>query len=260
MQNKKTIAVVVTLVLAIGLAASSALGVGSSSSVNVCVNKSSGAVRVIIQGASCKPFGETKQTWFTTGAQGARGDQGSQGERGSIGLQGPRGEEGLPGQKGEQGLQGVPGVQGPKGEQGLPGFSYKEVIASSTDSSAEYQRVIASPGTCFGPNWRISNNNNVYTCSLSANASSAVTIVSVQNSRMGAATLWIHRGSCNSIQSLEAGFNVYSGMEPVTIPIDGQICLKFDRSANSPYSNTDAVAVENSLQMASTLSIVYTLD
>jgi hypothetical protein len=134
------------------------------------------------------------------------------------------------------------------------------VIASSTDSRAEYQRVIGSPGTCFGPNWKITGNNNVYTCFLSATASRAVTIVSVQNSRMGAATLSVFRGSCSAIESLEAGFNVYAGMDPLSIPIDGQICIKFDRSDRSPYSNTDPIAVENSLQMASTISLVYTLD
>lgn len=71
-----------------------------------CVNASSGQLRVLAAGETCKN-GETAIDWSQTGPPGP---QGIQGEKGDRGPQGDKGDPGVQGAQGQQGPQGPAGV------------------------------------------------------------------------------------------------------------------------------------------------------
>jgi hypothetical protein len=82
--------------------------------INACVNKRSGAVRVVMDPGKCRRA-EAPLSFNQTGPPGERGPAGPPGP------QGPQGAAGPPGPKGEQGPAGPPGPVGPQGAPGLPG-------------------------------------------------------------------------------------------------------------------------------------------
>lgn len=82
--------------LSVGLICVSSLWLGTLSNatapgVNVCIAKSTGAVRKM-SGKSCKTT-ETKETWSLRGETGPTGAQGPQGPQGLQGLQGTNGHD-----------------------------------------------------------------------------------------------------------------------------------------------------------------------
>ncbi len=79
--------------------------------IHACVNKQTGALRIVPAGTTCKVT-ESAVTWNTTGPQGPVGPAGPQGPAGPAGPKGPAGP---------QGQQGAQGQQGPQGPQGPPG-------------------------------------------------------------------------------------------------------------------------------------------
>jgi hypothetical protein len=77
-----------------------------------CVNKSTGAVRIVSKTTVCKAT-ENKIMWNQVGPVGPAGPKGA---TGATGAQGP---QGLTGPQGPQGIQGATGAQGPQGPAGI---------------------------------------------------------------------------------------------------------------------------------------------
>jgi Collagen triple helix repeat (20 copies) len=82
-----------------------------------CVNATSGAVRIVAQGAACRTP-ESLVTWNVVGPQGPPGPAGP---AGALGPPGPQGPAGPAGPQGSAGQQGPAGSQGTRGERGEPG-------------------------------------------------------------------------------------------------------------------------------------------
>jgi hypothetical protein len=80
--------------------------------VHACVQKSSGQVRVLAAGESCRAT-EVGVDWGLAGPRGAQGPAGPQGPTGPQGTQGPQGPQGA---QGPQGPEGPQGPQGPAGD------------------------------------------------------------------------------------------------------------------------------------------------
>lgn len=262
----------------LGMLAGPSIAATASESVTVCVSSADGSVRLIESVSKCDSFGESRQVWWVRSNQGPQGDQGlvgkrgpagPKGEQGTIGKRGPtgpKGDAGLQGASGLDGLNGVAGIngqqglkgdQGPKGEKGDPGASWKEVVASVTDSAADYKRVIAAPGTCYGPDWNTYVSNNWYTCSVSLQPSAKLTIVKVENSYDSAFPIGIFSGTCNSAGQLIANLSLFAGMDPFEIPTEGAACIRLERGARDPGYSSNPIVTQTALQMASTVSIIY---
>ena len=114
---------VLTASMSIGVV--SIVNASSDSVIKACVNKRSGAVRIVPNGR-CETT-ESRLSWNvagrigTTGLQGTRGERGEQGPPGPIGATGNSGPIGPPGSTGLVGPQGIPGPTGVTGPQGLMG-------------------------------------------------------------------------------------------------------------------------------------------
>lgn len=84
--------------------------------INACVNKKTGALRIVSEPGKCRSA-EAPLSWNQTGPQGVQGPAGPpgpQGEQGPVGPQGPQGEQGPAGPQGPQGPQGSAGSPGSK--------------------------------------------------------------------------------------------------------------------------------------------------
>ena len=112
MKVNKTL-VVVNILIGLGLVSSQSV-LAAGSSINACVDKKTGVVRIVNK---CKTT-EKAMTWNQTGVAGPKGDVGPKGDTGKTG---PQGLTGLAGQQGVQGPLGLQGVQGPTGAQGFTG-------------------------------------------------------------------------------------------------------------------------------------------
>jgi hypothetical protein len=88
----------------------------TSSTVRACVNRNTGAIRIVTSGACGSPL-ESLVTWNQQGPTGPTGP------RGGTGVQGPSGASGPTGLLGPTGGTGVPGIQGPTGLSGPLGPS-----------------------------------------------------------------------------------------------------------------------------------------
>jgi hypothetical protein len=98
--------------------------------IRACVNKKTGAVRILRTPASrCAGRTETSVSWNRQGPAGAagqpgggpagpQGPKGDTGARGAVGPKGDTGATGEPGPKGDAGAKGDKGDQGPKGDPG----------------------------------------------------------------------------------------------------------------------------------------------
>jgi hypothetical protein len=121
-----------TTVGVLGVAAVLVLGVASAAqseteaaAVNGCVNKTTGAIRILLDtDPKVCSSQETLLTWNVEGPQGPPGPAGP------PGAAGPKGDQGVPGPQGAQGPQGVPGPQG------IPGVSGFQVVTSNSAPSA----------------------------------------------------------------------------------------------------------------------------
>lgn len=117
------------------LAATGDRGHSNTETITACASKSSGKLRVVSAGRSCRSH-EHRLTWNVRGLKGdpgpagpigATGPAGEQGAQGPAGERGPQGEQGTQGAPGEAGTSGPPGPegaagpQGPAGPQGEPG-------------------------------------------------------------------------------------------------------------------------------------------
>jgi hypothetical protein len=131
----------VVLALSVGVLAGSftaALAESSSSQIRMCVNKKTGAVRIIN-----KKCHKSERAVYVN-QQGIQGPAGTPGRTGDVGPAGPKGdtgEQGLPGSKGDTGLTGSPGSAGPKGDTGPIGSSgfgesLYAVVTGTTAASA----------------------------------------------------------------------------------------------------------------------------
>jgi hypothetical protein len=126
------LSVAAVLVLA---GASVAYSQTDSDAINGCVEKTTGALRVLSDTSPkvCSS-NETMLTWNQQGPVGPTGPKGDQGPQGVPGPKGDQGPQGNPGPKGDQGPQGIPGPQG------VPGLSGLQIVTSdSAASSANYQ-------------------------------------------------------------------------------------------------------------------------
>ena len=90
-------------------------------SLQLCVNKSTGAVRVITKSCSSKERTVTVNQQGQVGATGAKGERGEKGDKGDRGFQGLQGAQGATGLKGDRGIQGLIGLQGDEGPPGPTG-------------------------------------------------------------------------------------------------------------------------------------------
>jgi hypothetical protein len=119
MKVNKTL-VAVNILVALGLLSSQSV-LAAGSSINACVDKKTGVVRIVNK---CKTT-ETAMTWNQTGVAGPKGETGPKGDTGNTGPQGitgPAGPQGVQGPVGLQGVQGPTGAQGFTGPQGLQGL------------------------------------------------------------------------------------------------------------------------------------------
>jgi hypothetical protein len=138
-----------TTVGVLGVAAVLVLGVAGAAhsetdaaAVNGCVNKTTGALRILLDTDPkiCNSQ-ETLLTWNVEGPQGPAGPKGNQGAQGVPGPQGTPGPQGVAGPKGDQGTKGDQGPQGLPGPQGAPGVSGFQVVTSNGPSSASNTQV-----------------------------------------------------------------------------------------------------------------------
>ena len=110
-----------------------------------CYTKSTGTIRVIDSGTSCKQ-GETSLQWNQKGPAGATGPQGNAGPAGATGPQGPKGDPGATGASGPQGPKGDVGPAGATGPQGpraipeRPGRAGRKVRRAISDRRARRGR------------------------------------------------------------------------------------------------------------------------
>jgi Lamin Tail Domain/Collagen triple helix repeat (20 copies) len=92
----------------------------TSETINACASKSSGRLRVVSAGHSCRSY-EHRLSWNVRGVKGDPGPEGPAGAPGATGPQGTQGATGERGAPGEQGAQGVPGERGAEGPPGAEG-------------------------------------------------------------------------------------------------------------------------------------------
>jgi hypothetical protein len=96
MRTRRVLVVGVALA---GAVAGAALAVGipgSGGQIFACYHKVTGDVRLVEEGAECRPL-EKVISWSQTGPQGLKGDPGEKGEPGTPGAKGEPGEQGPPG-------------------------------------------------------------------------------------------------------------------------------------------------------------------
>lgn len=118
------------------------------STIQACVNRNTGAVRIVTSSHCGSPL-ETLVTWNQQGPAGATGPAGRDGspgrdgrpgrdgETGSTGPAGPSGQPGVAGATGATGLQGAtgPGGSGSVGPSGLPGAAGASGVAGASGAT-----------------------------------------------------------------------------------------------------------------------------
>lgn len=114
----RRLAVPVLGVVAVSLAVGGvATAQDSDVTIHGCAHNSTGALRVVAEGTSCRG-NESALSWQQVGPQGPAGPQG---EPGPAGPEGPTGATGATGAAGPQGEPGPAGPAGPQGPPGAPG-------------------------------------------------------------------------------------------------------------------------------------------
>ena len=117
MKMPKAVFTLLALIVCVaGLRVASAVGTSANTSIILCSDKKTGAVRIIASG-NCKTT-ENKVIINTTGPQGLRG---ATGPAGANGADGQDGQDGADGRDGSDGQDGAPGRDGIDGEDGATG-------------------------------------------------------------------------------------------------------------------------------------------
>jgi hypothetical protein len=125
--SRRAVALVTALVVALACGgAALAVGGSAADTIKGCYKKSTGDLRVLKSGASCKSS-ELAISWNkdgpkgAAGAPGAKGADGAPGAKGDTGATGPQGEPGAKGADGAAGAKGDTGAAGAKGDTGATG-------------------------------------------------------------------------------------------------------------------------------------------
>ena len=108
------------LVLVLALVGGTVAYAQSTTVYSGCVTKSTGVLRIVPTGNTCKS-NEYPISWNQVGPQGPAGVAGPQGEPGPAGPAGADGEDGAVGPAGPQGPAGPAGPEGPQGPAGADG-------------------------------------------------------------------------------------------------------------------------------------------
>ena len=137
--SKRNLALGVSALGVLGIAAYVSAHGGDPTRVHSCVTNSNGALRIIAATGTCRS-GETALDWNIVGPVGPMGPAGPQGPVGPIGPQGAAGPQGPTGATGPQGPQGEPGPQGAQGTQGPEGPEGPEGPAG-TNGVSGWQRI-----------------------------------------------------------------------------------------------------------------------
>ncbi len=134
-------ALLLSVVVAVLLAAGYALGASTSSSstIRACASPTSGALRVATKAGKC-PRHYRRLSWGITGPRGVAGTPGAQGAPGA------RGSDGQPGQSGSPGSPGQPGPPGP----GAVGFNLVKAPDSAGLVSLAKVGDLLIQGSCSG--------------------------------------------------------------------------------------------------------------
>lgn len=115
----------------LGTGAIALTSVDSSTTYYACVQLSTGGVRMVPTGNSCKS-NEYPITWNQVGPQGAVGPAGPVGPQGEVGPAGPVGPVGAQGEIGPMGPAGPVGAQGEVGPTGPAGPDGPQGVAGPT--------------------------------------------------------------------------------------------------------------------------------
>jgi len=119
--GRTTRAVLVVATIGVAATAGIAAATGSGSdTINGCVGKTTGALRVVESGQKCRTS-EYGIEWNERGPQGRRGPTGATGATGPAGAAGAGGATGSTGPQGAQGNEGAPGAPGANGATGPTG-------------------------------------------------------------------------------------------------------------------------------------------
>jgi hypothetical protein len=125
--SRRAVALVTALVVALACGgAALAVGGSAADTIKGCYKKSTGDLRVLKSGASCKSS-ELAISWNkdgpkgAAGAPGAKGADGAPGAKGDTGATGPQGEPGAKGADGAAGAKGDTGAAGANGDTGAAG-------------------------------------------------------------------------------------------------------------------------------------------
>jgi len=105
---------------------------GGGETIQGCVNRATGILRVVGSADECLTAGhpkvkkfpallETPLSWNQQGQPGLPGTPGERGQQGEPGAPGAAGEPGAPGERGAAGPQGEPRIDGAPGAQGARG-------------------------------------------------------------------------------------------------------------------------------------------
>ena len=140
-------------IFALTVVAGVAYANGSSSSTTViraCRNKSSGLLRVINAGASCRT-GESLLSWNVEGPAGAAGPKGDTGAAGATGATGPQGGSGSTGPAGPKGATGAAGPAGLDGSQGVSVYAVQPSNHCTTRGFDIYQEDADLNDALIGP-------------------------------------------------------------------------------------------------------------
>ena len=111
--------------------------------IHSCVNASSGEIKIVDEGDSCKKNG-VALAWNAQGIQGEQGIQGIKGDQGIQGIQGIKGD------KGDQGIQGIKGIKGDKGDKGDTGSQAAQYPVSVAMDQSKFGRITLSNITVNG--------------------------------------------------------------------------------------------------------------
>lgn len=189
--GRKSAAVLVAGVLTLGavgvsLAASYRTAGIDDNGFNVCIDKTTKAVRYAGQDSTIQCTANEARRWWLgrgpegpagpAGAQGLQGEQGAAGAQGLQGEPGPQGDPGAPGTDGADGAQGPDGATGPAGPKGDKGDKGDtgpagpgaaagwEVVSNTSASNASNKNVSADcPGgkTVVGGGFSIGGSTDV---------------------------------------------------------------------------------------------------
>ncbi len=127
MKKSRLLGLIAVLVLAAGGAATFAWAqTNDATTINACVAKDNGGVRIVKAGVNCRRD-ETATSWNTTGPTGPAGPAGPAGAQGPAGPQGPAGGSGGGGGGSVIGTISITGAKTPQFSVDVDGFTHEIV-------------------------------------------------------------------------------------------------------------------------------------